>query len=423
MFDFANSSYTTVIITVVYAVIFPAIIVGDAPDYRIGNLLWSIALSLSYLAVACVVPMLGAIMDYRAAKKKFLIASCILTIVPTAMLGLVKPGDMVAAMALIAISNFGFSAGEAFASSFLPTLGSVPQLGRISGMAWGVGYLGGLVSVALVSLLGPVEAHNYDNLRWTGPLTAAFFLVTATPTLLWLREPGVPRPALRGTALIAVGFRTLRATLCEIRQYRDLAMVLAALFFATAGLAIVIAFTFIYGNQVIRWDRNVYVLMFIVTQITAAAGAVVFGIAQDKMGVMRIFNATLVLWIVAIMGITYSQSITVTLQTICALAIERQHVFLAIGSIAGLCLGATQSAGRTIVAVLTPAGKAAEIFGFWSVCCKLASIAGILGVGLLQAAMGLERSILYAAMFFVVALVLTAFVNIERGRKVATDQT
>ena len=144
MFDFANSSYTTVIITVVFCIIFPKIIVGDGPEYRLGNLLWSTSLSISYLIVLLSAPLLGAIMDYTGSKKKFLFGSYLLTVIATAALFFVSPGDIILGMLLIILSNIGFSYSESFVSSFLPGLGPPEDLGKISGYAWGLGYFGGL---------------------------------------------------------------------------------------------------------------------------------------------------------------------------------------------------------------------------------------------------------------------------------------
>ena len=128
MFDFANSSYTTVIITVVYATVFPKLIVGDETR---GNLLWSVALSISYAAVVLTAPLFGAIMDFSRSKKKFLMASWLLTVGATACLGIAGPGQVALATVLLVISNFGFASGESFCSSFLPDLGPPEMLGQI----------------------------------------------------------------------------------------------------------------------------------------------------------------------------------------------------------------------------------------------------------------------------------------------------
>lgn len=178
MFDFANSSYTTVIITVVFCIIFPKIIVGDGPEYRLGNLLWSISLSISYLIVLLTAPLFGAIMDYTGLKKKFLFGSYILTVIATASLYFVGPGDIILGMLLIILSNVGFSYSESFVSSFLPDLGPPEDLGKISGYAWGLGYFGGLISVAVVIFglsAGVYTTENFQNLRLVGPVTGLFF--------------------------------------------------------------------------------------------------------------------------------------------------------------------------------------------------------------------------------------------------------
>src|SRR5512145_2086729 len=122
MFDFANSSYTTVIITIVFCNVFISVIVGDGPEFRMGNLLWSVALSISYLVVLATSPLLGAIMDFTGAKKRFLLMSWLLTVFATAALYFVKPGFIIPCMILIFLSNIGFSYSEAFVSSFLPGL-------------------------------------------------------------------------------------------------------------------------------------------------------------------------------------------------------------------------------------------------------------------------------------------------------------
>jgi UMF1 family MFS transporter len=418
MFDFANSSYTTVIITVVYAVIFSELIVGeDLPgEFRTGNLLWSVALSVSYGLVVLTGPVFGAIMDFRAAKKKFLFASYILTTCATALLYFAGPGDYVLAMILIILSNFGFATGESFVSSFLPDLGPPEEYGRISGYAWGLGYFGGLLSVVLVTLLGPLEPGNFGSLRLVGPVTAVFFLVAAVPTFVWVKERGIARPLPEGETHAGIGFRRLRRTVVEIGDFRDLVIFLVAVFFAMAGLSIVISFAFIYGNQVIRWSETSRTVMFVLTQFTAAGGALLFGFIQDRIGARRTFNITLALWIITVLLIWGTTEVTSALNTVLGTSWEEQNVFLVIGCFAGIGLGSTQSASRAIVGLFCPESKAGEFFGFWGLSGKLASIVGILTLGLLQSAFGLHNAILVCAAFFLIAFVVNLLVNEKRGR-------
>jgi MFS transporter, UMF1 family len=416
MFDFANSSYTTVIITVVYAVVFPKVIVGDAPEFRRGNLLWSVALAATYLLVVVTAPILGAIMDFRAAKKRFLLGSYLLTISATAALALAGPGEVGLAMFLLVISNFGFAAGESFVASFLPGLGPPESLGKISGLAWGLGYVGGLAStMGVLASVGDLVPENASRLRLVGPITALFFAVAAIPTFVFLKERGVARQLEPEASMLGAAISRLRETIRDLPKLRDLATFMVSLFFAMAGLGIVISFAFIYGDQVIKWKASTQVAMFVLTNLSAAVGALAFGLIQDRWGNLKTYRLTLLVWLVAVVGIHQ----TTTVSTATGLAAE--HVYLVVGSIAGLCLGSTQSAGRTVVAVLSPPSKTGEMFGFWGMAGKLAAAVGLLGLGLLQTAFGLKNAILLCAVLFAAAFVVASRVDEKRGAMAAAE--
>jgi UMF1 family MFS transporter len=420
MFDFANSSYTTVIVTVVFSVIFPRLVVADGPDYRLGNLLWSVALSVSYGLVVLTAPVLGAIMDFCAAKKRFLFGSYVLTVVATAFLYFVSPGHLLLAMVLVIVSNYGFAVGESFTSSFLPDLGPTEELGKISGFAWGLGYVGGIACTALVlGVVGDQTLENFERVRLVGPITAIFFLVAAIPTFMFLRERGTPKELPPGETLLGMGFRRLLETGRALGGFRDLLVFFVAFFFAMAGLSIVIAFAFIYGDQVIHWSPRSQMLMFVITNLTASVGAVGFGFLQKRWGNLRTFNLTLGIWVAAILGIWGTPQISAWLNGALGTAWRAEHVFLFMGAMAGLCLGATQSASRTLVAVFSPESKAAEFFGFWGLFGKLAAIFGLLSLGVLQVRLGLRSAILLCSLFFLVALFLTLLVREPRGRAAA----
>ena len=422
MFDFANSSYTTVIITVVFCIIFPKIIVGDGPGFRHGNFLWSVSLSISYLIVLISSPLLGAIMDYTGAKKKFLFSSYILTVIATAALYFVRPGYIIPGMVLIILSSVGFSYGEAFVASFLPGLGPPQDLGKISGYAWGLGYFGGLASTAIVFFgfnAGVYTIDNFSNLRLVGPLTGLFFLVAAIPTFLWVKDRKAPKTLPDGETYFSIGFKRLNRTFSDIRDYKDLVILLASFFFAYAGLSIVIAFAFIYGDQIVKWSGITQTFMFVITQITAAGGAFLFGNIQDKLGAKKTFIITLMLWFITIILIYGVVHITLFINNILGISLKNEHIFLIIGSIAGLGMGSTQSACRAMVGLFSPETKAGEFFGLWSFSNRLAAIFGVLGLGLLQKLLGLQKAILVCLAFFLLAVIIAFFVNEERGKAAA----
>lgn len=421
MFDFANQAYTLLIITVVFGDLYTRVIVADAPDYRLGNLLWSLSLATSYLLVVLCAPIAGAIMDATASRKKFLFASYLLTVITTALLYFVAPGWAMLGVVLLILSNFAYSIGEGFIASFLPALGPPEDLGKISGFGWALGYVGGLVSAVFVLIaLGEVSADNFERIRWVGPWAAFFFLVAAIPTFLWLKERGQRQTLPAGQHHWQVGVQRVRSTLKHIRQRRDLAVLLGSVFFSMSGIYIVISYAFIYGAQVIGWDEDIRTLMFVLVQITAAAGALGFGFIQDRLGALRTYRITLVMWIVAIVLIYATPIVASPLQRQFGWDWQAQHIFLVVGCVAGLSLGSCQSATRTLVGLFSPQTRAAEFFGFWGLSMKLAGFVGVLGVGLLQLWIGLQTSILFCGVLFAVALVISYRVDEARGRITAT---
>ncbi len=421
MFDFANQAYTLLIITVIFPVLFTTVIVGDADqDYRMGNLLWSVALAVSYFLVVLSGPVFGAIMDYSALKKRFLFISYLLTIITTTALYFVEPGLVVLGVILIIISNFAYAIGENFIASFLPSLGPPKDLGKISGFGWSLGYVGGLFSAGFVILyLGEPTLENFETIRWVGPYAALFFMLAAIPTFIWLKEPGAKQELPDDETFFSIGFKRLGDTMKMVPNFRDLLIFLISVFFAMAGIYIVISFAFIYGDQVVRWDETVRVLMFVVVQITAAIGAFSFGFLQDRIGAKVTYNITLALWFLGVLGIWGVIDITNWINHLFNTDFETQYVFLYIGIIAGLSLGSSQSASRALVGIFTPEQKSAEFFGFWGLSNKIAGVFGIIGLGLLQAQFGLHQSVLFCAALFLIAILICLFVNEKRGEEAA----
>jgi MFS transporter, UMF1 family len=421
MFDFANQAYTLLIISVVFGDLFTRIIVGDrGDDYRLGNLLWSLSLASSYLLVVVCGPVCGAIMDYSAAKKRFLFASYVLTVISTVMLYFVAPGYVMLGVLLIIVSNFAYSIGESFIASFLPDLGPPRDLGKISGIGWAAGYVGGLLSAGFaIVVLGEVTLANFERIRWVGPFAGLFFLLAAIPTFLWVRERGRHRALPSGTSYLRVGFERLQGTLQELSRFRDLAVFLGSVFFAMCGIYVVVAFAFIYGAQVIRWDENIRVAMFVIVQVSAASGALAFGFLQDRIGAKVTYNITLGMWIAASVAIYGTPQVTEFINGMFGTAWQAQHVFLVVGCLAGLSLGPTQSASRALVGLFSPRDKAAEFFGFWGMANKAAGAVGVLGLGVLQTWVGLQVAILFCGVLFALALLVSIPVNQARGQAAA----
>jgi len=425
MFDFANSFYTTVIISVIYCKIYSQLIVpssGDATNpFASGNSFWAWSLAFSYLLVVLTGPIFGAITDYSNFKKLFLFLSYLGCIVATFALYFVEPGMIWLGFLLVAISNFFFASGENFASSFLPFLGAKEDLGKISGYAWGVGYFGGIGSVILAGTLGAVSLENFESLRLVGPYTAIFFLVAGIPTFLLLKEPHIPLGAREKVSYLKVGIQRVEHTLKEARKYKDLMIFLVSLFFTMAALAIVISFAFIYGSQVIGIQEEHEKVMFVFIQIFAALGALAFGIIQDSIGAKKTFNMTLFLWISTCILIYFVEDITRFLNAVLGREWTVQWVFVSISSLAGLGLGSTQSASRALVGIFSPESKSGEFFGMWGLSGKIAAAVGLFLFGFIQTLVSLRNAFLVVGLFYILSLVINIFVDEERGKESANE--
>ena len=422
MFDFANQAYTLLIITVIFGDLFTRVIVGDAPDYRLGNLLWSLALAASYLLVVVAAPVAGAVMDFQRSRKRFLFMSYMATVVTTALLYFATPGHWWLGMVLIIASNFAYAIGESFIASFLPGLGPAKSLGWISGFGWGVGYVGGLVATAFALVfLGEVSAENFETIRWVGPFAAVFFLVAAIPTFVFVKERGRRQQLPPGESLVRMGFARVRQTLREMRHFQDLSILMVSVFFTMAGISIIISFAFIYGAQVIGWDEPVRVMMFVTVQVTATIGAIAFGFIQSSVGAKRTYMMTLLLWMLAILAIWQTPGLTALAHRVLGVDWQAQYVFLFAGVLSGLSLGSAQSAGRALVGILSPRSKASEMFGFWGLASKLAAVLGLVGLGLIQAALGLANAIVFCLLLFALGLVAVWRLDEARGTRVAAQ--
>lgn len=420
MFDFANQAFTLLIVTVIFGDLYSRVIVADAPDYRLGNLLWSLSLCLSYLLVVVSAPLLGAIMDYAQAKKRMLFISYLVTVASTSLLYFVAPGFIWLGFMLIVISNTAYSVGESFIASFLPFLGDPEDLGKISGLGWALGYAGGLVAAGFALLfLGEVSADNFERIRWVGPFAAVFFLLAAVPTFLWVREPAIGRRRTLDPSFVRQGYGRLRVTLHSISRFPDLSRLFLSILFAMAGVYVIVAFSFIYGAQVIGWSETTRNLMFIVVQITALVGALVFGWMQGRWGGRKTYALTLLLWIAAILAIFFVRELTGWAERAFGVVLSVEQMFLFAGLLSGLSLGSSQSVGRALVGAFSPENRAAELFGFWGMFSKLAAIFGLFGVGLLQYALGLEGAVLFCIVLFAAALIPLAGVDETRGRAAA----
>src|SRR4051794_3906107 len=398
MYDFANSGYTTVVITAVFGAYF----VGRVADARPwATFAWTAALSASYALILATGPLVGAWADAHAAKKRLLLATTVGCVVFTALLALVSPGQVALALALIVVSNYFFGTGENLIAAFLPELADSRAMGRVSGWGWAFGYLGGLVALGICLFYLMTSGQETSRaVPVTMVITAAFFAVAAVPTFVFLNERAVPQ------ASFADPWERVMRTLKESRRYRDLRQFLLCIVFYQAGVTAVVSLAAIYAEQVMKFSMQQTITLILVVNVTAALGAFGFGYVQDAIGHVRAVAITLVGWIamVAIAGTTHTV-----------------FGFWIAANLAGLCMGSSQAAGRAIVGYLSPPARLAEFFGLWGLAVKTASIVGPLTYGAVTWLFaGNHRLAIFATgVYFVVGLGLLAGIDVERGRRQA----
>jgi UMF1 family MFS transporter len=402
MFDFANSSYTTIIVSFFFSNTFTQLIAAGPS----ADLWWGRAILISNLTVFLLSPVMGAIADESGRKKAFLFASYLLCVGGTAALWFLEPGQILPALTLFVLSNVAFSFGENFAGAFLPEISTPANVGRISGFGWGLGYFGGLLSLALVYpfVKGGVTLENYDRLRLAWPATAAFFLLAALPTFLILRERA-PKRREPFTYYLANGFGRLATTVRSARTFRELVRFLSVFFVFSIGLTATIGFFGIYAARTLAFTPVELLLLGTAVQIPSALGAFIFGLVQDKLGARRTLQITLVLWLV------------VSAST--ALARDKATFWL-VAMIAGLGIGSLQSASRALVGAFSPVSKSGEFFGLWGLAGKAAYAVGPLIFGWISSSTGSQRTAAAAnGVFFLAGLLGLFLVDERRGIEVA----
>ncbi|MEE9615107.1 MAG: MFS transporter [Thermodesulfobacteriota bacterium] len=405
MYDFANSSYTTVIITVAFSVYFTTVVAGGEDGN--GERLWGWGYALSMLVIGLMAPLLGAVADHGGFKKRFLLFFTSLCILATSALFFVGPGDIVLGLMLLALSNIGFNGGMHFYNSFLIDVSDRSNIGRISGYGWALGYVGGLLCLILVYPLikgGLVDA-NLASYRLSFPLTALFFLVASIPTFLFLRERSTVRANLTAGHHIRGGLRRMIETFHEIRKFRELTKYFFGYLLYTDGINTVAVFSAIFANKVLGFTPGEIVMYFVVVNVSAALGALAFGPITDRLGARGAISITLVI-LTGVMAGVYM--------------VETKTGFYIVGLVAGAAMGSNQAASRALLGLFTPHGKNAEFFGFFATVGKFSAVLGPIIYGEVTAATGNQRyAILTIGAFFLVGLLLLQFVDEKKGKEAA----
>ena len=412
MYDFANSSFANNVTTFIYAAFFTKVI---AENEIIGTALWSRGVGIIMLVVALLSPPLGALSDHGGYRKRFLIYSTLLCVVFTALLYLPQQGQATYAMTLYIIACICFEMGSVFYNAFLPDIAPSERIGRISGQAWSVGYLGGLLSMAVL-MVGFVSAETpwfglsketHEHIRATNIGVAIWFAVFSLPALFWL--PETPAQQTGGERGLTASYRRILQTFRELQHYREIFKLLIARLVYNDGLVTVFAFGGIYAAGTYGFTFEEVLFFGIIVNIAAGIGAWCFGYLDDRLGGKLTIQITLIGFVIA---------------TVIAVVPQDKIWFWVAGLLVGLFSGPNQSASRSLMGRFVPENKETEFYGFYAFSGKATAFLGPLLMGVITQAFESQRyGMATVGLFFIVGGLLLCTVDEQKGIRMAREKT
>ncbi len=392
LFDFANSSYATIIVAFVFAVYFKNVISFGKP---IGDFYWSLGINISMITAAVINPILGAIADRNSTKKKFLAFFSALCIAGTALMYFTGEGTIALALILFILSNIGFQTGMTFYDAFIPEMVEEKYYNKVSGIGYAVGYIGSLLSVVLVF---PLK----DNPNLLFVVTAFVFTIFSLPLFLFLKEEKIKYEKPIG-GYIRFGIEKVSTTIKNIKSYNNLKNFLLSFFFYIDAVNTIIFFAGIYASTTLGFSITELAIFFIIVQVTAMIGSFMFGFIGDNIGILRSIVITLIFWCII---------------TIFVFITNDKNSFFIIGGFAGLFLGSTQALSRTMMSKLVPFKSKTEFFGFYALLDKTSTLLGPLTFGLVSWLTGSQKfAVLSVGVFFVVGMLLLKRVKENTNEK------
>ncbi len=384
LYDFANSVYPAVITATIFSVYFTTYIVGN--ETGLGDLWWGRILSVSMLFVALSSPLLGSIADRTGIRKKMLFFYTYLCIICVALFTTIQPGMFLWGFTLAVLANIGFEGALVYYNAYLPDIAPSKRQGFVSGIGFSTGYAGSAIGL-LIAL--PLVMRERFDLTWLS--VAIFFALFSLPTFFSL--PADKRGDQTAVQAAVEGFIGFKRLVGDVLRLQDLRRFLLAFFVYIDGINTTIYFTAIFATTTLGFARQELIYLFLVVQLSALAGSFALAKPTDIWGPKRVITLTLILW---------------TTIAFIAYFVDSKGMFFMIAVLAGTGLGAVQAASRALMSALIPAGKEAEMFGFYAFCGKSSSVIGPLVFGVISHALGGNQrmAILSVAVFFLVGLVL-----------------
>ncbi|MBN2022664.1 MAG: MFS transporter [Pirellulales bacterium] len=406
MYDWANSAYSTLSITILVGYILNVVVPGDR-----GPVVWAWGISGSMFGAAVLSPIAGAMADARRAKRRWLGVTALGGAATAILMGLVPPTWPAAIIALFVLTSFFFELSLGFYNGFLPEIADERTMNRVSAWGYALGYLGGalaLIVALVVKQYGPELGlpELADQLRAGLVIMGLWWGVFTLPTL-WILRDRENGPLQEGTtrALVAGALGRVGTTLRNVRRYHMLALFLLGFLFFNDGVQTVISQASVFADRALGFDVAELVKLILMIQFLALPGACAVGWLADRFGQMPTLLGCLVIWIVLVAA---------------AYFVTTKDQFWVLGVVLAMVMGGTQSVSRAIMGRMTPQARTAEFFGFFNFSGKATSVFGTFLWGAMMWATGSPRlAVVSLLVFFLLGLAITARVNVAEGRRQA----
>lgn len=422
MYDWANSAYATTSGAIV-APFFTGVIVGDEGflGYS-GETIWSSVVSVGAMMLFLIMPVLGAVADFSAAKRSFLRFFAVLGAIFTMIVAWVPMGAVPLFLMLFLITQIGFVAANVFYDGFLPVITTKDTIDRISSKGFAMGYIGGglyvLLAFFLIVAAGldnfPIDVVTATRIGITG--AGIWWIIFTVYALKRLPEHGesqeLPQKyaALPGwRAYPKLGFDRTVATARKLVGFKQILLFILAFMFYNDGTQTVINISGAYAEGTLNLELTDIIVAFLIVQFVAFGGAFAFGAISHKIGTKRAIIGNLFVWIGLGIAAYYLPEGDAT-------------AFWMLAVVVGFVLGGVQALSRSLYGTMIPEEASAEFYGFFSVFSKFSAIWGPLVFAIVSARTGSGRpAILSVIAFFVIGIILLARVDVDEARRSKDD--
>ena len=409
MYDWANSAYSTIYITVLVLYLQGAVLEGDA-----GLTAWGWGIGITTLCSAILSPILGAIADARANKRLWLFATTMMGASASALMFFGTPERPWFFVAMFLIANLNYELVQTFYNAFLPEIADDQKMSEVSAWGYGTGYVGGglmLVIAILVLSYGEswgLSKENYFLPRLCLLLMGIWWAVFSLPMLLMVRDKSPPRRSEASLwATAAMGLQQVKSTLGEISRYKMLMIFLIGFLIFNDGVMTVISQASVFAKNKFQMEDSALVPVFLMIQFVALPGAIFLGWIANKIGQKNALHICLAIWVLVLVS---------------GFLIQEVWQFWVMAAVTALVMGGTQSVSRTIMGLMTPESRTGEFFGFFNLSGKAFSMLGpIMFTEILKRTGSANWAILSLLVFFVVGWAIIAPLNIARGRREARE--